>query len=249
MIKCKIGIASRPRKNVQDCFLLLGEIYDNNIRTDIKALYHIHKRLAYMIEFKAIVKKFKVKTNINEDIHQMQTECKLVKTCFFTKRMKDGEHAMLTPELYDLTCMVPLFNDKISLPIVHKNQSIDKILLVLYPTSNPFVRGELVNECLKKINKEEPLFFIFGKETDGYMKYLMKIGIKVDNILVQECDEDIENDFLDEILNMIEFCYLDQVLWRVYLASPREIIKEVLHEVRNISDVKKDKFILRILCN
>lgn len=224
MISCKIGLVSLPRDSNAG-IIIIGEIFDKAVRNDIKILYEIHKNLIHLCPFKVNVKDEKLYPDIMEDIIVFQTKYKITRKITSIEPLSDGTIKYLAPQLYDIDCMVPLFEDTIPRNIYNVNDSTFVRLFIMLPCTNPIARGEIINKCIDICANTQIFFYAMGpkKTCDITQKHLLSSGILPNNIYVNEYDE-----YLDCILEALTisdmFCEPDEI----YLCSSSSEIQKVL---------------------
>lgn len=254
MIKCKIGIVSRPIDDTHDCFLLLGEFYDKHIRENVVMLYQVYQNLKYMTYFLIQVNNGNIIVDNAEDLHHMRKEFKLTRTCRLSKTLVNGKYKMRFPELYDTSCMVPLFNQLIDRSIFPSIKSSEKHIFIITPHEDPFIRGKMIDECLSVIKIHEPIFYLTGQRFGTNKKktwqlsqrYLLLSGVSDQNILVNE-----NTDFPECIPNILDTIPLafEQENYIVYLVCPNVQMGSISMYIRQLNKKVKRSYTVRYLCN
>jgi len=151
MINCRLGLISKPCDDSQDCFLNLGEVFDKTIRGDVNTLYELHKNMRYFCPFEAEVNGRDVRPDNMEEIITFQTRYKLTKKIWINGKIKNGTVKFRTPQLFDVSCMVPLFPDVIPHAVCPKGNTSPNRMFLLFPYSNPITRGEIVESCFNAV--------------------------------------------------------------------------------------------------
>jgi hypothetical protein len=191
MIKCKIGLISIPHDgNIDNC-LYLGEVFDKRIKNDKNILYELHSNLRFLYPLKIKVKDGVLLPDNLEDIREFQTKYKLTRKIYMTMSLYNNTYKYTTPQLYDLSCMLPLFNVNIPRCVYPHTTNESTRVFILLPYLSPITRGELVDRCMTMISYQTSgLFFSVGKINgcnhkstgDLYRRYLISCGVEDDNI-------------------------------------------------------------------
>jgi hypothetical protein len=237
VINCNLGLISKPKDHTQNCFLNLGEIFDRSIRQDVNILYELHKNLRYLCAFKAKIEGKDIIPDNIEEISTLQNRYKLTRKIWVKGQVQNGAMKFLSPELYDLSCMVPLFPNKISRSICPKGNEMPLRMFVLFPYTDPIVRGEIVNNCFSVLGKYKACFYTIGglqghntrATCDLSRRYLLTCGVEDDNISCIQYDE--FPDCILEVLNMIKFI-LPETEMQVFIAVQREDMNRVMDYIR-----------------
>lgn len=253
MIKCKIALIAFSRDSTQDCFLNLGEVYDKTVREDIDMLVELHKNLRYMCPFKAKIKDGTVKPDNLEEICCLQDKYKLTRK-IISHGTTNGTMRFETPELYDASCMVPLFANEAPRRLIPIGGKIPARMFIIYPYFDPVVRGEVIDSCIDICDDRQTYFYTFGKVQGCNTRpscvltkrYLLSCGIPNKNILHEQNDE--FPDCIAAGLNMIEFILPDTRM-DIWIAVARQDMNKVLGHIRflNAENMKHQKIYL--LCN
>lgn len=244
MITCKIGIVSFPVNHKQDYFLNLGEIYDKNVKQDVNSLYEIHTNLQYFCEFLANTKNNKkVVPNNIEEIKIFQMNYNLTPNIFLSKKIKQEKVKFTPPELYDISCMIPLFSEKISRCIYTKNKINNKKLFIILPYVDPIVRGKIIKNCLINIGGDSLGYFLTigtvkGENIENSCElnknYLLSCGIPEQNIAMNEYDE-----FPDCILESLSIAKMIYQPDYIFIGVSKEDIGNILKCVRYLRKERK----------
>jgi hypothetical protein len=251
MIKCKIGVISKSRD--KDCFLNLGEIFDKSIRQDVNTLYKLHQNLRYFCPFKATIKGKNVTPDNIEEISTLQKRYKLTRKIYVSGKIPNGKSKFLSPQLYDISCMVPLFPDKICKTVVQGKGSTT-FMFILFPYTDPIVRGEIVDNCFSVVKDNRVCFYtiggVYGNNTqstcDLSRRYLLSCGVEDVNINRNQYDE--FPDCIIEAMNMIDFLMPDTEL-KMFLGIQREDMNRVMNHIRLASKFSMFKHKLTLICN
>jgi hypothetical protein len=221
---CKIGLISWPIKNKSPftLFINLGEIYDKEIKDDISLLSQFNRDLRYLYPFKYSLKSNKFYNS--EDFkpfrskYHLTTCAKLAGTGLAEGGLAEGGLAegviiFRTPILYDLTCMVPVFQ-KIKLEKISYNPFISETVFIVIPTLDPICRGKILDEVITN----NPRYIILTGSISGENKtstitlmtrYLRKKGAPTDIIL--RCDSDRRPTCILDCLALIDIMGLNNL--------------------------------------
>lgn len=236
MFKCKIGIVSFPVGYEHDCFLNLGEIYDKNLRQDVNKLYEFHKNLQYFCGFLAnTTESNKVVPNNIEEIKILQRIYKLTPKIFLNKKIKEEEIEFTTPQMYDISCMVPLFPDPIPRCIYTKNKTNRSKLFIIPPYVDPVMRGRIIMKCIESIGDTLGYFLTIGKSKGNNKQnscelnrdYLMSCNVPEECIAMNENDE--FPDYIPESVNIGNMIFQPD---EICIGVDKEDIGEFLNCIR-----------------
>lgn len=254
IISCKIGLISKPSNHIHDCFLNLGEIFDRSIREDVKILYELHKNLQYLCHFNVDINGKDITPDNIEELSNIQNRYKLTKKFWIKGQVENGVMKFFSPELYDLSCMVPLFPDKISRSIYTKSNQIPLHVFILFPYSDPIIRGKIIDNCFS-INNNKSFFYVIGglhgKNTiptcDLSKRYLLECGVKDDDIICNEYHN--FSDCILEALNMIKFIIPENIQMKVIVLVQREDMSRVMNHIIIANKLKIINSKLSIICD
>jgi hypothetical protein len=231
---CKIGLISWPitNKSPFSLYINLGEIYDKEIKDDISLLSQFNRDLKYLYPFKYSLKNNKFYNS--EDFkafrtkYHLTTSARLATARLATASLADarsasesskqdisdtGEVVFRTPVLYDLTCMVPVF-EKIKLEKITYNQLLSDTVFIVVPTLDPICRGKILDEVIAN----NPKYIILTGSISGENKtstitlmtrYLRKRGVPTDIIL--RCDSDKRPTCILDCLALIDIMELNSL--------------------------------------
>lgn len=254
VISCKIGLISKPRDNTQDCFLNLGEIFDRSVCKDVNILYELHKNLRYLCPFKVQIEGKDITPDNIEEISTIQNRYKLTRKIWMEGHVQNGAMKFLSPELYDLSCMVPLFPNKISRSICPKGNEMPLRMFILFPYTDPIVRGEIIDNCFSVSGEHKTYFYtiggLHGQNTsatcDLSTRYLLTCGVEDDNISRNQYDD--FPDCILEALNMIKFIMPD-IEMQVFIAVQREDMNRFMKHIRLANKLGMIDRKLCMICN
>lgn len=263
MINCKIGLISKPFNNSEDCFLNLGEIFDKGIRNNISILYELHKCLPYICSFNIKVKNDIIILDNMEDIISLQDKYKLTRKIWLygynNMRTNTKKIKFLTPELYDISCMVPLFSDKIKrtlCPIVGIKNPLR--IFILFPYKDPTVRGKIIDNCFNIADNHKLYFYtmggVYGSNTNSISKlnrrYLLSRGVKDEDIYMNEYDNNEDFDeCIIEALNMIDFIISNKEIFLLYIGVESKDMSTTMNHIRKAKKSNKINRNIYLVCN
>lgn len=241
---CRWALISWPieEKTPRNLYLILGEIYDKDIRTDITKISEFYRDLLYFYPFR-----FSVKENIcynAEDIFSLQKKYGLTVRHQLVGNTDKEILSLRTPILYDISCMVPLFvkNNR----IIYK-QKKDTVCIVL-SYSDPIVRGKLLKEVLEY----GPMTFVltgdkYGKNKDSTAtlasRYLLTC--KVPSECIIKINQDKTPDCILEAIEIVNMtvAYTD---YDIIIACQSENIHQTVRSLKKKGILQYRKF--RYLC-
>ena len=254
---CRIGLISwpigylTPRKH-SDTYIKLGEIYDKKIKNK-KSLFEFHNNLRYLYPFKASKNGDKVTIHNVEDFTVFRLRYKLTfQTSLFNYTSdSDSDYEsdevikFKSPCLYDLSCMTPLFKEKVKKTLIPSNDSDHCRVFIVTPYNNPIIRGRILDSCISLIKNHNYLFILIGdrygnnKESSSNLmsRYLSSRGSNKDNIFKNDFDQFPDSIvesavFLSVIINTIRHITFD-----VFFACSSMDIHKVMCFVRDNSEV------------
>lgn len=254
MITCKIGLIAFPRNNTKDCFLHLGELYDKTLRQDEDLLYDFHSKLRYLCPFKVLVKNGKIIPDNLEDLLAFQERYKLTRKVYSNSIIPDGTIKYLTPELYDIDCMVPLYKESPTKHLIDVKESKTIRVFILLPYTDPIIRGEIINNCINASKNKHFCFLVMGGQKGLNIRdscvltrrYLLSCGVADKDIILNQYDE--FPDCIIEAVTIIDMFYEDTEL---FLGVSRDEIGKASRYVRLIHqmDMIPIKRRFQFICN
>lgn len=236
-MNCKIGLVSFPVTSQKQYFLNLGEIYDKNVRQDVNLLYEFHSNLGYFCDFTATIEPSKVVPDNIEEIKVIQRKYKLTLKIFLSAIESEFSDVVefSSPQLYDISCMVPLFSDNIPKSIYVSNDTKQRALFIILPYVDPILRGNIVKNCLDSATDSNAFFLTLGDKKgmnsknscELNMRYLLSCGVPKDNIEMIECD--VFPDFIFESLIVANMIFEPN---KLFIGVSKEDIAVVLGYIR-----------------
>ena len=168
---CRIGIIATH--NIPDTpNLNIGEYIGERDKNEnyLSLLYRLHKDLSYLYPFwgKCNVRNKcteVVPTNLKDFIY-LQDKYRLTKRIFIPKSVTNNLVQFKTPKLYDISCGVELFDDKIIKPVIEYPLQVKKGIIFVIPAyTDPISRGKSIDNALDmySLNKDaSPVFITLG---------------------------------------------------------------------------------------
>lgn len=157
MIKCRIGLISKPVNNSFLGYINLGEVYINK---NVENLYSIHTNTQYLTSFIGLIKNNSIIDNI-EEIYRVQERYKLTRKLYYSGNLS-GKLIFSKPLLYDISCMVPLFSDKIMYIRIRLYDFLKYRVFIVMPICDPIICGKALKSCIDMNNDRKSLFYTMG---------------------------------------------------------------------------------------
>jgi hypothetical protein len=204
--KCTFGLVAKSRDPRNNYLLFLGEIKEK----DEKLLYNLHKELRFLCKFNAAIVDNSILPDNADEILAFQKKYNIEPKILLTGLVEEKTIKLLSPELYDITCMVPLFSDTVTRSIKQIHNSQLKVFFILPRCNDPFIRGKIIDTCFEAAGEREMFFYLIGyiyginkiKTSNLTKRYLLSCGVEDKNIVWDE--EDHGHGWLDEAINMIK---------------------------------------------
>ena len=247
--KCRIGLVAKPRDPKKNYLLFLGEINEK----DEKLLYNLHKELRFLCEFNATIDGNKVFTDNSEEILAFQKKYNIEPIISIRGLVQEKSIKLLAPELYDITCMVPLFSDTVMRNIKPICNSKSKVFFIFPRCNDPFIRGKIIDTCFEAADEREMFFYLIGyiyginkiKTSNLTKRYLLSCGVEDKNIVCDE--EDQGHGWLVEAINMIKFITPDEDP-EILIAVDRELMNVLMNYIRSEKASGRIDKKVRIIC-
>lgn len=193
MLSCKIGIVSVSSKN-SSFYLKMGEVFDQTVRKSIDSLYSLAIDVQCLTYFCATINGKEVELDNKNDIEFIQKKYKMTR---LTNPSEPREKCTLRfnkPEIYDLDCMVPLFDMVLPRGPSYKTpENKDVCMFIFMPCEDPLVRYDLVTSCFEYAGNRDPHFFLPDvprtgeKLSNSFLKrQLLSRGVPQDNITTHD---------------------------------------------------------------
>lgn len=210
------------------------------MKQDHDTLLKLHNELKHIPPFKIRTEDKKIFPDILQDIISLQTRYKLTRKIFLENDSIANSNYFSSPMLYDLTCMIPFFDDENKNAIIHLNNTVS--VFILLPIDDFRERGEAINNTILSLNGGFGLFFVLGEkyglneadtsvivERSLYSKGIDKKNIINLPVLRSDLDfEDFKNAMQNIMLIIYSFCSPDNF----YLCSSKNNVSDVLKHVK-----------------
>jgi len=248
--KCSIGLVAKPRDPKNNYVLFLGEIKEK----DEKLLYDLHKELRFLCKFNAEIVGNKVFPDNAEEILAFQKKYNIEPEILVTGLVEEKYIKLLEPELYDITCMIPLFSDTVTRSVKPICNSKSKVFFIFPRCNDPFIRGKIIDACFEAAAEREMFFYLIGciyginkiKTSNLTKRYLRSCGVEDKNIVCDE--EDQGHGWLIEAINMIKFITPDEDP-EILIAVDREFMKVIMNYIRFEKASGRIDRKIRIICS
>lgn len=247
--KCSIGLVAKSSEPKKNYLLFLGEIKEK----DEKLLYVLHKELRFLCKFNASIVDSSILLDNAEEILAFQKKYNIEPKISVTGVVEEKSIQLLAPELYDITCMVPLFSDKVMRNVKPICNSKSKVFFIFPRCIDPFIRGKIIDTCFEAADEREMFFYLIGciyginkiKTSKLTKRYLLSCGVEDKNII---CDkEDQGHGWLVEAINMIKFITPDEDP-EILIAVDRELMKVLMNYIRSEKASGRIDKKVRIIC-
>lgn len=192
-MNCRIGLIAWPIKS-KDFHLFLGEIYDKNMK-NILSLQSLYQDLNFLTPCRGIPNyTLEKELCFIREKYKITTQSKII-----TKTNIPSSCIFKIPQIYDISCMVPIFSFKINRPIYICKSNIS----IIFPYENPIIRGKIIYEIIDKSN----LILITGsiKIIEQTVRLLKLCKVPKEKILTLPCSKD---NCINESISMLNFLHL-----------------------------------------
>ena len=246
--KCTIGLVAKSRDPRNNYLLFLGEIKEK----DQKLLYNLHKELRFLCKFNATIIDSSILPDNADEILSFQKKYNIEPKILLTGIVEEKTIKLLAPELYDITCMVPLFSDTVTrIKPIHNSKS--KVFFIFPRCIDPFIRGKIIDTCFEASDVREMFFYLIGyiyvinkiKTSNLTKRYLLSCGVEDKNIICDE--EDQGHGWLVEAINMIKFITPDEDP-EILIAVDRELMNVLMNYIRFEKAAGRIDKKVRIIC-
>jgi hypothetical protein len=249
MIPCRIGLVAWARDSNKNCWLNLGEIFDQKIRKDLSALYSLHQDLRYLTPFRTTATGL---PDSIEDIMSLQKRYRLTRGVRGNGLQSFGLVKFDAPRLYDLSCMIPLFTDSVPRASFTQGDFLMKFY-ILFPYADPVIRGTILDHCLAVSRSSRIFFYIMGNRQGQnavptyklYQRYLRHCGVSSDDITVSQYDT--FPDCIIEAINMINFVRPEEK--QIFIGVSTEDMNRVMSHIRLARDLGVINQRISLVCN
>jgi hypothetical protein len=248
--KCRISIISKPSDSNKKYVIFLGDVNEK----DKNYLDKLHNELRFLCDFKAIIKESNIIPDNYDEILSFQIRHNIVRKIWFTGVIEETTLSLLAPELYDTTCMVPLFSESIPRSVSPKGVIHPGIIFIFPPFTDPFIRGKLVDICFDSADGREMFFYLMGgpkiqkiRASELTKRYLLSCKVEDKNIICggEEC-KDVT--CIKEAINMVNF-FSNSGNEEVLIVVNRPDLNNVMNYIRSEKILGLIDKKVRLLCD
>lgn len=233
---CQWALISWPVKNKtpNSFYIFLGEVENK----DPDILSDFYKDLQYLYPFY-----YSDKKNIYniEDIVFFRRKYNLTKEITLVGKPNNDIIVFRTPVLYDISCMVPLFNQKKKTCYVEKNNTIG----ITVSTIDPIKRGKMLEQAMLYGCKN---FIVFGgiygsnknRTSSLATRYLLSCKVPFSQIIKLQEDNGIKS--VLNAFDTINFMFTDNIKEVVIVCSSENIqsIAKGIRTWKKIGAIKRN---------
>lgn len=224
-MNCKVGLISFPISQDKLYFINLGQVRN---KKDTNMLFQLHTELSYLSDFKMFITEDQTHHIDNlEEIIFFQNKYKLTKKIHFNLSPQCTSIKYSRPELYDIDCMVPLFQEKPEKPIMTLNNSCIDRIFILMPFPSPISRGKIIDNCINTSTNINASFVIVGDKTKLTKRYLLSCNIPSSNITTIKFSG--LPDCIAESIMIIQTMYIEP---EIFICTPTMTVGNILKNVR-----------------
>jgi hypothetical protein len=251
--KCRFGLIAKSRDPRKNYFVFLGEIKEENE----DRLYDLHKELRFLCNFNATISLdlINVVPDNIEEILAFQNKYNIDKKISFAGIVDEKFIRLSSPQLYDISCMIPLFSDADKRSIKPNGKSYPGIFFILPACEDPFIRGKIIDNCFDAANGREISFYLLGekymlnkiKTCELSRRYLLSCGLEDKNIVCSDQGNNKEG-WLVEAIDMIKFITGDGNE-EIVIAVNRESVNLFMNYIRSEKSFNRITKKVRIICN
>jgi hypothetical protein len=195
---CKIGLISWPinSKSPRNFYINLGEIYDKDVKDNLSILSEFNRYLRYLYPFRYSISENKCYNS--EDFKTFKSKYSLTVGYKLVGEIpSENVIVFRTPILYDITCMIPVFEKVLIQPLSSPELSLSSPEMSVYiviPTLDPICRGKILDEVISN----NPKYIILTGSVSGsnssstitlMTRYLSRRKIPMDIIIKSKGDK------------------------------------------------------------
>lgn len=221
---CRWALIARPMDNSQSCYLILGELYNNDIKNNISSMSEFFRDLKYYYPFRFSTKR-NYPYNIQDIIYLQKKYCLTVNLRLVGTPEKDIV-IFNTPMLYDIDCSASLFLTNV---IYDDYKPKNDHVCIIFPYCDPVNRGKLLEEVMEY----GPSYFVVigdsyrnNKDSTACLmrRFLLSRKVASENIIKLR-----QNNNTESILDAV-------ALVNLFLNKPYDIVIACRNEhIRNIA--------------
>lgn len=207
MINCEISIITKIKEN--GAILRLAEINNANYKNQ-KCLYEIQSHM-YFLEISSVTlcKGNYVTLSNTQELSELKLKFNLNDSIYLHEKNEtlNGVYDIDKIQLYDITCMQPIFDKEIvpfSLPKQNSHLT-SKCMVLLLPYDSILKRGTLIESCFYLYEKYDVSFVCINDANDiadVNKKYLLFRGVQEEDIDVIPYNESVLDDIIETILSV-----------------------------------------------
>ena len=250
----RIGLVSYSVPN--SCNLIIGEIYDKDIRNNFSILTEMSNNLHFLYPFKVKKVNNQIKIYNEDDFLYFRKKYKLTSTItLHNGKLQDNDCIVFkSPHLYNISKWKSISHSREILYKQPTNLSSNCRIFIVLPHKNPIIRGKILNQCIDMTKEHTPLYLLIGdkyghnKETTSTLmkRYLLLSGVKSDNINKSICDK-----FPDSLIEAFEILplMLNLSQFDLFIACSSDDICEVMSFVRDTQVGKKMCKKMQFICD
>ena len=246
MISCQIGLISFSKK-YPNLGLILGIVRTKKYRE----LSIIDEATDLFTSFRVTFKNGKITISNFEDIKQFWNLHNISENVYFTNNKITHDFSLIfnKPILYDISCMVSLFN-KISIKneILETKQGKNIYLLIL--NNNMLERNKIIKNCLESLNGVGHTFmllssFYVNKKAKWYLR---ENGIRKKNILEIPIINNNLQEQLSEAFYILNFLKVNSENSKFYIGLCSNKMNDVLKHKKALEFINKEVLVFNFIC-
>lgn len=242
MLKCRIGLVAECK--TRKFTLIISEIFDKDVKANIYQLYELEKATCYLTNFKCQITENSVILDNITDLNIYMRKYKMVLNHkIYGEQSYLGVWKFYRPILYDISCMVKLFDDS-GVRLLDSYRycskfSVDNVIhCMIVAESDPFTRKDLIDQVVDIAKGRNIEFYILGVKKNMNICILTKRsilarGIEKSSIVVEKT-----------IYQAIDTCMSGIKAPIVYIAVNSDDLQELAKFMR--TNVKKEHKIIYI---
>ena len=243
MISCKIGLISFSKK-YPSISLVLGIVKTK----DYKKLYQIEEDTELFTSFKVSFYKGKITINNFEDIKQFRKTHNISNDIYFiNNKFKDNFSLNFNkPILYDISCMVPLFNKShIKNKVLIKSQFKNIYILIL--GDDMFENNKILKNCIESLNGFDYTFILLNVNKKA-KRYLSENNIKKENILEIPIENKNLEYYLSETFYILNFLKINSENSKFYIGIQSKKMNSILIHKKALEFTNKEILNFNFIC-
>jgi len=251
--KCRISIVSKSRDSNKKYLVFLGDVKEK----DVKYLINLNSELRFLCDFNATIKENNIIPDNLDEILAFQIRHNIDRKISFTGVIEEKTIHLLAPELYDISCMVPLFSESIKRSLSPKGVIYPGIIFIITPFTDPVIRGKIINICFDSADGRITFFYLMGggghkiqenlTSCELTKRYLLSCKVEDKNIICG--DEDCKDlTCIKEAINMVNFL-CNSGNEEIIIAVNRLDLKEIMNYIRFEKSLGLISKKVRLICD